>query len=115
MKEFMMIFRSEPSAEQPSAEQMRAAVKLWQDWIGGIAAQGKFVATNPLDHSGKVVAHDGVVTDGPFVETKEIISGYIIVKANTFEEAIELSKGCPIFSVKGHLEVRPVMPMKFDV
>ena len=47
MKEFMMIFRNEKADQpQPSPEQMQAMVKQWQDWIGGIAAQGKFVSTN---------------------------------------------------------------------
>lgn len=42
MTEFMMIFRSEENTERPSPEQMQNSIKQWQDWIGGIAAQGKF-------------------------------------------------------------------------
>ena len=113
MKEFMLLFRSEPNPEQPSAEEMHDAIKMWQDWIGGIAAQGKFVATNALEHGGKVVNHAGVITDGPYAETKEIINGYIIVKADTFEEAIKLGEGCPVYAVGGKVEVRPVMSIKF--
>ncbi len=47
MKEFMMIFRNEkqPAGEMPSAEQMQAVMKQWQNWIGGIAAQGKYSGT----------------------------------------------------------------------
>jgi hypothetical protein len=44
MKEFMMIFRQEPNPNvQISPEQMQGIVKQWMDWIGGIAAQGKFL------------------------------------------------------------------------
>jgi hypothetical protein len=110
MKEFMMIFRMAPMGNfQPTPEQMQESIKQWQDWIGGIAAQGKFVSTNQLGFSGKTLKPNGVVTDGPYAEVKEIVGGYIIVKANSLEEAIELAKGCPILYVGGHVEVRDIM------
>jgi hypothetical protein len=46
MSEFMMIFRNDYNPNfKPSPEQMQESIKQWQDWIGGIAAQGKFVGT----------------------------------------------------------------------
>lgn len=109
MKEFMMIFRSEKMVERPTPEEMQAQVKIWQDWIGGIAAQGKFVATNALGMEGKVVKGSEVITDGPYMETKEMVGGYIIVKANDMNDALELSKGCPTLAIGGTVEVRDVM------
>lgn len=110
MKEFMMIFRMAPMGNfQPTPEQMQESIKQWQDWIGGIAAQGKFVSTNQLGFSGKTLKSNGVVTDGPYAEVKEIVGGYIIVNANSLEEALELAKGCPILYVGGHVEVRDIM------
>ncbi len=76
MKEFMMIFRNDKGRPMPSPEQMQALVKEWQDWIGGIAAQGKFVATDALGFQGQTVSSSGVVTDGPYAEVKEIVGGY---------------------------------------
>jgi len=110
MKEFMMIFRTEKSdAPPPSPEEMQERVKTWQDWIGGIAAQGKFVATNALGHQGKTVSATGVITDGPYAEIKEVVGGYILVKANDLNDAVKLSKGCPTLEVGGKVEVRSVM------
>ncbi len=109
MKEFMMIFRSEDRVERPTPEQMQAQVKVWQDWIGGIAAQGKFVSTNALGIEGKVVRPNNVITDGPYMEVKEMVGGYIIVKAENIEDAIKLSEGCPTLSYGGSVEVRDVM------
>jgi len=109
MKEFMMIFRSEDSTERPTPEQMQAQVKVWQDWIGGIATQGKFVATNALGTQGKVVRANNVITDGPYMEVKEMVGGYIMVKAENIDEAIKLSEGCPTLSYGGSVEVRDVM------
>jgi hypothetical protein len=110
MKEFMMIFRNEKK-EQPqvSPEEMQAMVKVWDDWIGGIAAQGKFVATNALGFEGRTVSATGVISDGPYVEVKEMVGGYIIVKADTLDEAVKLSQGCPMFAIGGTVEVRDVM------
>ncbi len=96
----------------PSPEQLQAMMKPWQDWIGSIAAQNKLVSSgNRLAAEGKVVKADGVITDGPYVEIKEAIGGYIIVKANSLEEAAEISKGCPILAVGGNVEVRSIVPM----
>ena len=110
MKEFMMIFRRTPMKDfKPTPEQIRASISEWQDWIGGIAAQGKFVGTNRLGFEGKVLNANGVVTDGPYAEVKEIVGGYIIVKADNIDEAMELAKGCPVLGVGGKVEVRDVM------
>ncbi|WP_240911222.1 YciI family protein [Yeosuana marina] len=107
----MMIFRNDYNPSfNPSPEQMQKSIKQWQDWIGGIAAQGKFVETNRLGFEGKTLKPNNVVTDGPYAEVKEIVGGYIIVKANNMDEAIELAQGCPILAIGGHVEVRNVMP-----
>lgn len=109
MKEFMMIFRSEINPSfGPSPEQMQSNIKNWQDWIGGIAAQGKLVSANRLGFEGKTLKPNNVITDGPFAEVKEIVGGYIVVKATDIDEALELAKGCPIIYIGGHVEVRNV-------
>ncbi len=109
MKEFMMIFRNENDQPKPSPEQMQAMVKQWQDWIGGIAAQGKFVATNALGFKGKTINADNTITDGPYAEVKEIVGGYAIVKAENLEDAMKLVNGCPTLAIGGKVEVRDVM------
>ena len=110
MKEFMMIFRNDYNPDfKPSPEQMQASIKQWQDWIGGIAAQGKFVGTNRLGFQGKTLKPNNVITDGPYAEVKEIVGGYIIVKSDTIDQALELAHGCPILHIGGSVEVRDVM------
>lgn len=108
----MMIFRNEYNPSfQPSPEQMQASIKQWQDWIGGIAAQGKFLSTNRLGFEGKTLKTNNIIADGPYAEVKEIVGGYILVKANDINEAIKLAEGCPILHIGGHVEVRNVMTM----
>lgn len=112
MKEFMMIFRNDKDKPKPSAEQLQGMVNDWQDWIGGIAAQDKFVGTNALGFEGQTVDLNGVVSDGPYVELKEIVGGYLICKAETLKEAIALTEGCPTLLSGGTVEVRDVMSFK---
>ncbi len=110
MNEFMMIFRHVPNPDyKPTPEDIQAEIKKWQDWIGGIAAQGKFSSTNQLSYEGKVVQSDRMVTDGPYAEVKEIIGGYLIAKAENFGEAVEMAKSCPVLEIGGHVEVREFM------
>lgn len=52
----------------------------------------------------------GVVTDGPFFETKEVLGGYYIVEARDLDHAVEIAQACP--AAGGGVEVRPVM--EFD-
>lgn len=111
MKDFMMLFHSEPNPDfNPTPEQIEEEVKAWQDWMGGIGAQGKL--KNPgeaLGFEGKIMHADGTITDGPYAELKEIVGGFLIVSAESIEEAIQLSKGCPALSSGGKVEVRDIM------
>ena len=109
-----MIFRrgAEANEPQPSPEQMQGMMKQWQDWLGGIAAQNKLSsAGNRLAPEGKVVKKNSIVTDGPYVELKEAVGGYTIIKAESLDEAAQMSKGCPIFAMGGNVEVRQIVPM----
>jgi hypothetical protein len=110
MNDYILIFRHEDGLKVASPEQIQAWMKQTMDWIGGIAAQNKFVQGNGLPfEDAKVVWHKGVVTNGPFGDIKETIGGYIIVKAGSAEEAVEFAKGCPVLQGDGNsVEVRRI-------
>jgi hypothetical protein len=113
MKEFLFIYRRDVNnIPKGSPEEMQIETKRWMDWIGSIAAQNKLVNRgNRLEVGGKVVKGLSLVTDGPYAEIKESIGGYSIVKADTIEEACEMAKGCPVFSIGGTVEVREISVM----
>ena len=70
------------------------------------------LAGEPLDKTGKVLrGRAKSITDGPFVEGKEIVGGYLIVNAGSLDQAVEISKGCPIFEHDGSMEVRQVQEL----
>jgi len=111
MKEFALIFRLKDIADfKPSPEQMQEKM----NWLGSIAAQNKLVDKGntllPIPGSAKTVKPNNVVTDGPYTEIKEFISGYIVISAENIDEAVEIAKLNPIFEqVGGSIEVREVM------
>ena len=113
MNEFVLIFRSDFQPEVKfSPDEMQSIMTQWQNWMGGIAAQGKLA--NPghrLGGEGKTVKPGNVITNGPYAEIREMISGLIVVKAASIEEAAEIAKGCPILLVGGNVEVRDIIPM----
>ncbi len=110
MKELLLIFRNDFKAmPEFSPEEMQASTKKWMDWIGGIAAQNKLSNRgNRLSSSGKVVKSNNIVTDGPYTEIKESIGGYSIIKVDSYEEAVEIAKGCPVLASGGNVEVREI-------
>ena len=118
MNEFLLIFRREAQGNEAplSPEQLQAMMKPWQDWIGNIAAQNKLVSSgNRLAPEGRVIKPNNVITNGPYVEIKEAIGGYIIIKASSLDEAAEISKSCPILFAGGNVEVRTVVPMEYNM
>ncbi|MBT1707738.1 transcription initiation protein [Fulvivirgaceae bacterium PWU5] len=111
MQEFALLFR-QPSYDysQISPEEMKELSKKWKDWAGGIAAQGRLVSNGPrLGDAGKVLKAGGVVTDGPFVEIRERLGSFIVVKAESLEDATTLAHGCPALDAQGSVEIRPIM------
>jgi hypothetical protein len=114
MKDFMFIFRG-PSAEDLNwtPEQHQTAMQKWFNWIGDLSAKGRYVGGDPLVRAGKMVqGKKPVVTDGPFAEGKELLGGYIIVKAESMEEATQIAFGFPDFDVEGSVEVREIMKIQ---
>jgi hypothetical protein len=110
MKEFALIFRlNKESDAKPSTEQIQERM----NWLGSIAAQNKLVDKGNTfsPFSAKTVISDSIVTDGPYAEIKEFISGYMIVKTETIEEAVELAKANPIFKIGGNIEVREILKL----
>ncbi|MCL1673713.1 transcription initiation protein [Elizabethkingia ursingii] len=110
MKEFALIFRlTDINDFRPSPEQMQERM----NWLAGIVAQNKLADKGntllPVPGSAKTVKSDNVISDGPYTEIKEFISGYIVVRAENIEEAVEMAKGNPIFKIGGNIEVREVL------
>lgn len=113
MSEFVFLYRGGERSNSP--EQSEQVMQKWVAWMKELGENG-FIKDRgqPLEPTGKVVRANGkqkVVTDGPYLESKDLVGGYTLIQAKDLSEAAEVSKGCPIFEAGGLVEVRPVMEM----
>lgn len=111
MSEFVFLYRG--GARDRSPEQMQQMMQKWMAWMKDLGAKGHIKDRGqPLERAGRLVqGRQKAVTDGPFAEAKDVVGGYTLIEAEDLSEAVELSKGCPIFEVEGAVEVRPVMKL----
>jgi hypothetical protein len=110
MKDYLFVYRANYSVmPERTPEQMQAMMEKWMDWIKSIAAKNQLIDRgHRLENSGKVVNGNSAVTNGPYTEIKESIGGYSLVKAASYDQAVELAKGCPILTVGGNVEIREI-------
>jgi hypothetical protein len=112
-KTFMMVFSFSPNFEyQPSQQEMEQMQQDWGTFIGNIAIAEKLVSTHQLGFEGKQIAADGSTTEGILITNNQTISGNMIVRANSLNEAVEMAKNSPILKMGGSVEVRSIIPMQ---
>jgi hypothetical protein len=105
---YLCIQRSQPgpSGPPPSPEQMKEMYAKFEAWMSKF--QKNIVDLGGRLGDGKIVTSSDV-TDGPFPETKEVIGGYMVITANSLEEAIAVARECPGVVMPGSsVEVREI-------
>ncbi|HMJ12138.1 MAG TPA: YciI family protein [Polyangiaceae bacterium] len=107
-QKYLLIQRSDPNTfEPPSAAQMQELYAAFSSW------KEKFQANvldmgGKLKAGGKVLTPDGV-TDGPFIGAKEVVGGYMLVVAESYERALEVARECPGLMRSGSsVEIREI-------
>jgi hypothetical protein len=110
--EYLLLFRSTSWNKGLSAEEMQGIMDQTYAWFDSLEKAGKFKAAQPLFHEGRLLSaqSDGTVTDGPFAESKEAVGGYLIVKTDSMEEALEIARGWPLLQCGSSVELRPIAP-----
>ena len=116
MQYLMLLYAAESQFQQMTPEQQAAGAGEYMKFTEQIKARGNWVGSNrlrPVASATTVRVRDGkrVVTDGPFVETKEQLGGYYLVEAKDLDEALALAAQCP-GARHGAIEVRPVWVMQ---
>ena len=114
MSKFMFVFRGGGYADprQPlSPTELQAHLAKWGTWTNELMSKHEAVG-HQLTHppTGKTVrGRERAVTDGPYAESKDLVSGVVIFEAESIEAATELANGCPILEMNGSVEIRPVL------
>lgn len=108
---YLLLFRNTHWAETGlSLDEIHELKDRVNAWFDQLAAAGKLQGAQPLFDesvviSGKVGSR--TVTDGPYVEAKETIGGYVLLSAASMEEAVEIARGNPMLDHGVVTEVRP--------
>jgi hypothetical protein len=113
MKEYLLLFRGgDAETARQSPESWQAHMQKWMAWMGKLQEQGKLIGAQPLTREGRMITGlKKVVSDGPYMEGKEMVGGYLSCRANSFEEAVEISMECPILEHDGIVEVREIQDL----
>ena len=102
---YMLLFRSDEWYEELSHDELQKVISQNNTWIEGLIAQGKAKPGHALQRTGATVSgkNGGIVSDGPFAESKEVIGGFLLLDVEMIAEAIAIAQSSPSL-----IEVRPV-------
>jgi hypothetical protein len=111
MKYVMLILNTQVSAQLSEAEQQAwsSEIMAWYEKHGGSGAIADMGHQLQSAETARTVRATGV-TDGPFMETKEVLGGFTVLEAGTYDEAVDLTKSWPgVDRGLVTIELRPVV------
>ncbi len=110
MEKFMMIIREDLGMLNKMTDEERFSnIPMMLKWVDSLIESGNYVKGEPLLIKGRYVSKDQILSDGPFIEAHEGISGYEIIRAENIEQAAAIAQTCPL--VQSGLAVREVRPI----
>ena len=113
MPKFLLALRDDDPSSYANftPEQFQELLGRYNAWAGPLVERGKLVSGQKLtDSAGRVLARKGgdvKVTDGPYGETKEVLGGFYLIRAESYDEAVELCRDHPQLDF-GTIEVREI-------
>jgi hypothetical protein len=111
MKEYLFLLRGgRPMSTKTDAEN-KAELADWGVYMKKLGQNGQFAGGLPLVSGGSVVSKSGTKKEPVNSGAEGIVGGYLIIKAESLEKAVELAKGCPHIANEGNIEVRETAPM----
>ena len=105
--EYLVISRGQLDKNMPR-EQIQEVIDEFYVWLNRLVSEGKIKRGQRLTYEGKTVARKGLITDGPFGESKEVIGGYWVIIANSLDEAAQIATGNPCLNCGLFMEIRPI-------
>lgn len=107
---YLLLFRNTDWHEGLSPEEIQENLDRFTAWFKQLRNDGKFKGGGPLAYDRKIVTDRKAVVDGPFAETKEAIAGFLIIEADSLEQAVQIAQDCPGFKFGQTVEVRAIGP-----
>jgi hypothetical protein len=109
MPQFVLMLRDNGSfPSNISPEEIQAIIEKYRVWNERVGGSGEKLR----DDEGRILVRNGgsvTVTDGPYVESKEVVGGFMIIEASSYDDAVRLCQDCPHLEF-GSIEIRQVEP-----
>jgi hypothetical protein len=111
MEKFLLLIREEVEQRvNMSQDEFDSCIRIMSGWAESLAEAGNFISSEPLKMKGRYVGRDMVLSDGPFIEAKEAVSGYFLIRAENLEQAAAIAQTCPfVLAGRMAIEVRPII------
>jgi hypothetical protein len=111
MKEYLFFFRGGLDFTKAAPELLQRVLTNWKNWTEELLKKGIYSGGDRVTRNEAAVVKGNVrqIIAGPYSANNEMIGGYIKIKADSLEQAIEISKSCPIFDFDGNIEIREVV------
>lgn len=112
MNSYAVLFHEDPALfARMSPTQMQAVIDKYSAWFAQLGASGRLEVGKKLkDEGGRHLRRQNgkmLASDGPFAEAKDVVSGFFVIKAASYDEAKSILADCPHFDF-GWMEVREV-------
>ena len=111
MKKFLLLIHEDLRlVMKMNPEQQNADIQTMVKWVEELTQSGNYIQGDPLENGMRIATKEGVLSDGPFIEAKEAITGYVLIQAEDIEQASECAALCPLVQ-NGQLkiQVRPIL------
>jgi hypothetical protein len=111
MQKFMLIIKEDLAElkQNGDAERFRR-MRVMMAWVESLQESVNYLGGDALELTRRYVVKDRVISDGPFIEAKEGISGYILIDAENIEQAAAIAQGCPLVQQEMMaIEVSPIL------
>lgn len=113
MKDYLLIFRGGLDFSKASPDLLQKVISNWRSWIEDLTKKGIYRGGERVTRNDAAVLNgtNRQITEGPYIAANEMVGGYIGIKAENMQQAISITKDCPIFDFDGKVEIREVAIM----
>jgi hypothetical protein len=107
--QYLLLFSGSDWTTGMNAREIETMMDRTHAWFDRLFAEGKAKGAQPLEKDGRIVSiKNGVIADGPFVESKESIGGYLLLEVADINEAMAIARENPMLQTGLRIEVRPI-------
>ena len=112
-QDYLLFFRSTVWDHGMPPQEIEHVMERLTSWFDELDARGLTDGGMRLSVEGRIVRHykGRFVSDGPFMESKEAVAGYVHLRAHGMEEAVAIAQSWPGLAYGLSIEVRPVVPV----